>query len=64
MGSFLVGRSQKSYNRPVELCFVGLSDRTLVGSAIFCLILKLSCDIISRYIVLYCFTQKATSPAD
>ena len=41
MGSFLVGRNYKRYNRPVELCFVGLNDRTLVGSAIFCFILRL-----------------------
>ena len=52
MGSFFVGRSQKRYNRPVELCFVGLNDRTLVVSATFCSILKLSCDLIRRYIVL------------
>ena len=55
---------QKSYNRPVELSFLGLNDRTLVGSATFCLILKLSCDFIHHYIVLYLFFKKATSPAD
>ena len=33
--SFLVGRTQKRYNGPVELCFVGLNDRTLVSSAQF-----------------------------
>ena len=57
VGSLLVGRSQKTYNRPVEVCF-------LVDSATFCSILKLSCDLIRRYIVLYFFTQKATCPAD
>ena len=64
MGSILVGRSQKRYNRPVELFFVGLNNRILVGSAIFCFILKLSGGLIRCYIVLYYFTQKATSPAD
>ena len=45
------------YNRPVELCFVGLNDRTLSGSATLC-------SILNRYIVLYFFTQKETAPAD
>ena len=54
---FLVGRSQKRYNRPVELCFVGLNDRTLVDSAIFCFILKPSCGFI------YFLIKKATSLA-
>ena len=36
------------YNGPGELCFVGLNDRTLVGSAIFCFILKLSGGLIRR----------------
>ena len=53
MGSFLVGRSQKRYNRPVELCFLSLRDRTLVSSTILCLILKLSCGLIGRHTVLY-----------
>ena len=52
MGSCLFARSQKGYNRPVELCFVGLNDRTLVSSATFCSILKLSCELIHCYIVL------------
>ena len=53
MGSFLVGRGQKRENRPVELCFVGLNDRTLVGSVTFDYILKLSFDLFRLYIVLY-----------
>ena len=48
MAYFLVGKSQKMYNRPVELCFLSLSDLTLIGSATFCLILKLSCVLIHR----------------
>ena len=64
VGSVFVGRTQKRYNRPVELCFVGLNDKTLVGSATSDLILKLSCGLIRRYIVLYFCTQKATIPAD
>ena len=32
VGSFLVGRSHKRYNRPVELC---LNDKTLVRRATF-----------------------------
>ena len=55
--------SQEKYNRPVELWFVGLHNRTLVGSATFCSILKLSCDLICCY-VLYFSTQKVTSLAD
>ena len=35
VGCFLVDRRQKKYNQPVELCFVGLKDKTLVGSATF-----------------------------
>ena len=64
MGSFLVGRSQKRYNRPVEVCCVGLNDKTLVGSATFDQILKLYCGLIHRYIVRYFCNQKATSPSD
>ena len=64
MGSFLVGRSQKGYNRSVEVCFLSVNDISLVGSPTFCSILKLSCDLIGRYIVLYFFTKKATSPVD
>ena len=64
MGSFLVGRGQKKYNRPVEVCFVGLTDKTLVGSATFDYILKLSCGLSRRYIVLYFCNQKANSLAD
>ena len=60
-GSFLVGRSQKRYNRPMEASFFSLNDPTLVGTATFCSILKLSCDLIRHYIVLYFCTQKATS---
>ena len=48
MGSFLVGRGKKRDNRPV-----GLKDISLVGRATFCFILKLSFDLIRRYIVLY-----------
>ena len=33
MGSFLVDRSQKRYNRPAEVCFLGLNNLTLVGRA-------------------------------
>ena len=56
VGPVLVGRGQKRYNLPVELCFVGLNDRTLV--------FKQSCDLTHRYIVLHFFTQKETAPAD
>ena len=35
MGSFLDGRSQKGYNRPVEVCFLSVNDISLVGSATF-----------------------------
>ena len=59
MGSFLVGRSQKRYNRPVEVYFVSLNDITLVGSATFCSILKLSCDLIRWYTVLYFLPKRA-----
>ena len=45
------------YNRPVEVCILSPNDLTLVGSATFCSILKLSCVLIRRYIVLY-FLQK------
>ena len=31
MGSFLVGRSQKRYNLPVEVCFLSVNDIILVG---------------------------------
>ena len=41
----------------VELRFLVLKDRTLVGSAIFVINLKLSCGFIFRYIVL-CFYPK------
>ena len=51
--SFLVDRSQKRYNRPVEVYFVSLNEITLVGSATLCSILKLSCDLIRLYTVLY-----------
>ena len=43
---------------------MGLNDKTLVSSATFDYILKLSCGLICRYIVLYFCNQKATSPAD
>ena len=59
MESFLVGRSQKRYNRPVEVYFVSLNDITLVGSATFCSILKLSCDVIHRYTVLYFLPKRS-----
>ena len=58
MGSFLVGRGKKMYNRLVEVCFLSLNDLTLVGSATFCSILKLSCVLIRRYIVLYFLPRK------
>ena len=64
VGSFLVNRSQKRYNRPVEVCFLSVNDKTLVGSVSFCSILKLSCDLILCYIVPYFSTQNATSHAD
>ena len=57
-GSFLVSRSQKKYNRPVEVCYLSLNALTLVGTATFCSILKLSCDLIRRYIVLYFLPQR------
>ena len=41
------------YNRPVELCFLSPNDISLVGSAPFFSILKLFCDLMRRYIVLY-----------
>ena len=47
------------YNRPVEVCFLSLNDLTLVGSATFCSILKLSCVLISPYIVLYFLPKKS-----
>ena len=37
----------------MEVCFVGLNDKTSVGRATFCSILKLSFDLIRQYIVLY-----------
>ena len=37
----------------------GLNDRTLVRSARFCLIVKLSCNLICRYIVLYFLPKKS-----
>ena len=46
------------YNRPVEVCILSLNDLTLVGSATFCSILKLSCVLIRWYIVLYFFYPK------
>ena len=62
MGPFVVSKSQKRYNRLVEVCFLSVNDLTLVGSATFCPILKLSFDFIGRYIILYFFTQRATFP--
>ena len=59
MGSLDVRGSQERYDRPVELCFLSLNDRTLVGSAIFCLILKLSCGLIRRYTILYFLPKKS-----
>ena len=41
------------YNWPVEVCFLSVNDISLVGSAILCLILKLSCCLIHWYTVLY-----------
>ena len=32
MGSSLVGRNQKRYNRPVEVCFLSVNAILLVGS--------------------------------
>ena len=64
VGSFLVGRSQDNHNRPVELLFLSLNDQTLVSSAPFCQVLKLSFALIGRFIVLYFLPQKITSPDD
>ena len=58
MESFLVGRNQKRYNWPVEVCFVSLNNITLVGSATFCSVLKLSCELLRRYTVLYFLPKK------
>ena len=60
MGSFLVGRSyaKKGYDGPLELCFQGVNDISLVGSATFYSILKLFCDLMCRYIMLYFFYPK------
>ena len=52
VGSFLVGRSQDNHNPPVELWFLSLNDQTLVVSATFRSILKLSCALIGRNIEL------------
>ena len=43
---------------PVEVCFVGVNNLTFVGRATFCSILKLSFDLICRYIVLYLLPKK------
>ena len=56
--SFLGGRTEKRYNRPVELLFLSLNFITLVSS-VNCSILKLSCDIIRRYVVLYFLPKKS-----
>ena len=48
-----ISRGKKRDNRPVELWFLALKDKSLVGRAMFCSILKLSIDLICRYIVLY-----------
>ena len=37
----------------MDVCFLSVNDKTLVGSGTFCSILKLSFDLIRRYIVLY-----------
>ena len=58
MNSYLVCRSQKRYNRPLEVCFLSLNNLTLVGTATFCLILKLYFDLICRNIVLYFLPKK------
>ena len=42
----------------MEVCFLGVNDITLVGSATFCSFLKLSCDLIRRYTVLYFLPKK------
>ena len=62
MGSCLVGRSQKRCNWPVEVCFFGLNDLTLVGSATMCSILKLSWDLFRWYIVLYFLPKTPHTP--
>ena len=59
MESFLVGREQIRYNWPVEVCFVSLNNITLVGSATFCSFLKLSCELLCRYTVLYFLPKKS-----
>ena len=48
----------------MELLFLSLDDISLVGSGTICSIFKLSCDLISRYIVPYFLQKKVTSPAD
>ena len=58
MGSFLVGRRKTRFNRPVKVSFFGVNDITLVCSATFCSFIKLSCDLIRRYIVLYFLPKK------
>ena len=37
MGTFLFGRNQKRYDRPVEVCFLCLNYIILVGSTTICL---------------------------
>ena len=54
-----MGRSQRRYNRPVEVLILILNDIILVGRAMFCSILKLSFDLIRRYIVLYFLPKKS-----
>ena len=60
MRAFLVGRSQKRYNRPVEVCFLCLKYIMLVGSTTICsnfvVLLLVHCTIL--------FNKKVISPAD
>ena len=55
MGSFLVGKSKKRHNRPVEVCFLCLNYIILVGSTTICLKVR---GLIRRYIVLYILLKK------
>ena len=46
-------------NRSVDVCFLNVNDETLVGHGTFCSILKLSFDLICRYIALYFLPKKS-----
>ena len=57
VGSFLVGRSRKRYNWPVEVCFLDLNYIILVSSTT----ISWSNSSVHHTVVL---TKKDTSPAD